>query len=971
MQTFPKKYNIHREYEVYQQRQWHEQEEKVTSDMKYLLTYHPLLWQQYDIYAAIHLYIIDVIYKLYSSVWKKLQRNVSLDLDLFAIKTFILQRIKDWDMHTLQRNTLNVYVQEYIHEQEKKYLHSLSQIGIMPTGMHYCYSEVSMNQVRKVFVKLYEEWMIQEQKNVMPRSMQHQIILSEDELMYVKERQILVYIRYFIDTKKDVLVVPTLHPETIFGDVALAVNPLDKRYKKFVGKYVIIPIINKTIPIVADESIDMTKHTGVYRVTPWHDAFGLEIAKRHGLSIDIHAFDQYGYYTERAGVFVGKKVEQFKENVYQYLDDIANLDSTVEVEETVVYAKKTWERVEHLLMKQWFFDVKRFVARIQSLLSDRKWPIIPQAFEEHVQKILAQNSFWCISRHLPFGSVLPVWYSSEWKICIVDTQQLAQAYTTTKKAKGFEIAYIILQSIYDGRLPVAFSLDELIDALFSPSSDPTYAITLDAYVDLLRSEFPKLLDQSIIKELQTWSSAFHGSAEIAQELVQAVAEVVDEWFWIISTQEKYTIDLSVWWIKDDVPNLVSDSTYDSLFVYVAHVYAALQEDKIDFCSFIEQQKINSRLTKILVFLWSQSSEIKNTTTVYSVWDYVTATQCNMKDPRFQHIDEMIQFYGSDVVRYSILQASHDVSLPLDQHVDIHNQSINKLWNAVRYMTTTHIWEQKKGTFSTKEILKDILKNWDSLQEFDMWILFQLHTVQTYVQEHYATDSLSTIVQKVSKLCFEDFCESYVEISKILPSEYTGKISLYVASEIIKLMYPYMPFVACQLWDHIAVEGVITQGYTIADIHTQSKNYKIHLFMNIVDAYRWLKLQLAIPKHQDVDMYIQATPDFLQFMQQYKSCIEKLIRTSSFSYIRAGVEEPVGYTTTNVIDIILWLKVAKQIDQKVSLGELQKMLAQKKEYMQYLRSLLISHPQLSKQQEMDELKNQIENLEFELSKKKIK
>ncbi|NOZ44848.1 MAG: class I tRNA ligase family protein [bacterium] len=98
--------------------------------------------------------------------------------------------------------------------------------------------------------------------------------------------------RYFIDTKKDSLVVVTHRPDTIFSDVALAVNPLDKRYKKFVGKKVIIPIINKTIPLIADERVDMTRDDGVMRVNPGHDTLSLSIAKDYGLPTNLLAIDQ-------------------------------------------------------------------------------------------------------------------------------------------------------------------------------------------------------------------------------------------------------------------------------------------------------------------------------------------------------------------------------------------------------------------------------------------------------------------------------------------------------------------------------------------------------------------------------------------------------------------------------------------------------------------------------------------------------
>jgi valyl-tRNA synthetase len=154
------------------------------------------------------------------------------------------------------------------------------------------YSERNTNFVRNLFVELVQEGHIYEDCSINHRSIKEQKTLGTDEIQY-KKMQVKQYnIRYFVDTKNISLIVSTIRPETIFADVALAVHPDDKRYKKLVKNKIIIPIINKTIPIITDESVDPMKGTGIMRITPAHDKKSLMIAQKHGLQIDKFAIDK-------------------------------------------------------------------------------------------------------------------------------------------------------------------------------------------------------------------------------------------------------------------------------------------------------------------------------------------------------------------------------------------------------------------------------------------------------------------------------------------------------------------------------------------------------------------------------------------------------------------------------------------------------------------------------------------------------
>ena len=130
-------------------------------------------------------------------------------------------------------------------------------------------------------------------------------VISDIEVEHQEIDEKMYYINYFVSGSDKELLVATTRPETLLGDQAVAVHPKDKRYKKLIGKSVILPIVNKEIPIIADDSIDMEFGTGVVKITPAHDPSDFEMARRHGLRTDYRVIDKAGYMSNEAGVFAG------------------------------------------------------------------------------------------------------------------------------------------------------------------------------------------------------------------------------------------------------------------------------------------------------------------------------------------------------------------------------------------------------------------------------------------------------------------------------------------------------------------------------------------------------------------------------------------------------------------------------------------------------------------------------------------
>lgn len=202
--------------------------------------------------------------------------------------------------------------------------------------------------------------------------------------------------------------VVTTAPETIFGDVALAVHPDNKRYHNLVGQKAIIPIVNRTIPIIADERVDLFANNGIIRITPAHDFFSLQIAKDHKLPVDHFAIDQDGCFTKHAGDFGGKKVDEFMENILQNLDDIDNMVSTEDCTYEVPMCKKTGERLQVMCLVQRFLHVEKAKERLAAAIDDGTIKTYPARYIAPLKEHLGAIDRWCISKNYLFGQGLPI-----------------------------------------------------------------------------------------------------------------------------------------------------------------------------------------------------------------------------------------------------------------------------------------------------------------------------------------------------------------------------------------------------------------------------------------------------------------------------------------------------------------------------------------------------------------------------------
>jgi len=293
-----------------------------------------------------------------------------------------------------------------IHEQWAKL-----GLSVDLTKERFTLDEGLSEAVRYVFVELYNKGLIYQGEKIINWDPVAKTALSNEEVIYKDTKGYFYYLKYFIEGSNEYLRVATTRPETLFGDVAVAVNPSDERYKDLIGKNVILPIIGKSIPIIGDEYADPEFGTGVVKITPAHDPNDFEVGIRHNLD-RIKVLNEDGTMNEFAGCYIGldrfdarkKLIEELKEN-----------DLLIEMEEinhSVGYSERTDAMVEPYLSKQWFVNMERLSKQVLENQKDKnnKVNFVPERFEKIMNNWMSDCHDWCISRQLWWGHQIPAWY---------------------------------------------------------------------------------------------------------------------------------------------------------------------------------------------------------------------------------------------------------------------------------------------------------------------------------------------------------------------------------------------------------------------------------------------------------------------------------------------------------------------------------------------------------------------------------
>ena len=268
--------------------------------------------------------------------------------------------------------------------------------------------------VEKVFIDFYNKGFIYRGEKIINWDPVSQTALSNEEVIYKDIQGAFYHLKYYIEGTEDYLEVATTRPETLFGDTAVAVNPDDERYKHLIGKNVILPVINKKIPIVGDEHADPTFGTGVVKITPAHDPNDYEVGNRHNLP-RVKVMNPDGTMNELTGKYNGMDRFDCRE---QLVDDLTESGILIKIEpviHSVGHSERTGVMVEPYLSKQWFVKMDELANNVleNQKDEDKKVNFYPQRFEKILNHWMEDCHDWCISRQLWWGHRIPAWYKGE------------------------------------------------------------------------------------------------------------------------------------------------------------------------------------------------------------------------------------------------------------------------------------------------------------------------------------------------------------------------------------------------------------------------------------------------------------------------------------------------------------------------------------------------------------------------------
>lgn len=284
--------------------------------------------------------------------------------------------------------------------------------------------EALYETVIDVFIDLYKKGLIYRGVRMVNWDPKALTAVSDEEVIYKEVRSKLYYIRYKVEDEDDWVTIATTRPETILGDTAVCVNPNDTRFKRFLGKKVLVPLIDRSIPIIEDEYVDMEFGTGCLKITPAHDINDYEIGIRHKLpTIDI--FEDNGTLNQKAQIFVGEDRFAARKKIIKELEKEGNLVKIEDYVNKIGFSERTDEAIEPKLSLQWFLKMEKIAKPALDVVLNGAIKFHPAKFVNTYRHWMENVRDWCISRQLWWGQRIPAFYTPGNEVIVSRTKEQA------------------------------------------------------------------------------------------------------------------------------------------------------------------------------------------------------------------------------------------------------------------------------------------------------------------------------------------------------------------------------------------------------------------------------------------------------------------------------------------------------------------------------------------------------------------
>ena len=672
--------------------------------------------------------------------------------------------------------------------------------------------------VRHVFVSLYKKGLIYKGSRIVNWCPHCVTALSDAEVEYQDKPGHLWHLRYpIVGEEGRYVIVATTRPETMLGDTGVAVNPNDERYKDLIGKKCLLPLVNREIPIVADEYVDMEFGTGCVKMTPAHDPNDFEVGLRCNLE-SIRVLDDHGVVNENGGKYQGLERYEARKAIVADLDELGLLEKIEDHQHNVGTCYRCGTDVEPIISAQWFVKMGPLAEEALRVVRDGETKFVPERFTKTYTNWMENVHDWCISRQLWWGHQIPAWTCSE---C--------------------------------GHITVS-------------ETDPT-------------------------------ECEHCHSKHITQE-----EDVLDTWFssalWPFSTlgwPDENSEDFKYFYPTD-----VLVTGYDIIFFWVARMI-------FSGCAHTGKTPFHT------VFIHGLVRDDKGRKMSKSLGNGI--------DPL-----EMAEKYGADALRFNLITGNspgNDMRFYVEKCEAMRNFA-NKIWNASRFvMMNLTITENQLP---------------ETLEPEDKWILCRLGEVIGEVTENMEAYELGVASAKVYDFIWSDYCDWYIELTKarLQGEDEAAKVQaqqvlVYVLTETLKLLHPFMPFITEEIWQALPHQGdfLMLQSWPKADPAWADVKAKesMEAVMDVIRAIRARRSEMNVPPSKKAALTIVTNE--ADIFASGEAHLKRLAWCSSVTVQKEDLTDTAGMVCDITHMAKLYMPLAELVDLAKEKARLEKDLGKKK------------------------------------------
>jgi len=649
------------------------------------------------------------------------------------------------------RQTLYQMIWDFVEKNRTLNQFQMKKLGFSLdwTRYHYSLEPQIVNNVFLTFKKLYDDGLIYRDEKIVNYCTFCGTSFSNLEVVHKSVTSHLWYFKYPVVGEKDrFITVATTRPETMLGDTAVAVNPKDKRYQKLIGRKILLPLVNREIPIIGEETIDIKFGTGAVKVTPSHSPEDYDIAKKHNLEF-IRIFDYDGKSNNNVpGKYRGLFPAQLRQMVIDDLTSAGLMEKIEDYTHEVAHCYRCGRPIEPITAPQWYLKIAPLAKPAIDAAKNGDVKFFPPRFKKTYLDWMANIRDWNISRQIVWGPRIPAWYcldcNPDIKINFLDKDK--------NPITGF---YKDLKSKYSFK-EISAGLQSLIAPV-----NAKYIIDSDSKIEDCRSKIedcPHCHSHSLLQETDTF----------------------DTWFlsgqWPLNTlgfnpkdPSKSSPDFEYFY-----PTSVMDTMWDILFFWVARM-----------------MMFGLYLTKDVPFK-----------TVHLHSRVVDAKGQKMSKSKGNVIDPLVmtEKYGTDALRMSLVYGIAPASdfVVSEDKIRAQRNFVNKIWNASRFVLMIIERFQEKNKNLVISVLPSLSREgtgvgYEGLSPADKNILTNLNKIIASTTADINRYHFGQASENLYQFFWHDFCDVYIENAKDRGEEVVP-ILLTVLINSLKLLHPFIPFV---------------------------------------------------------------------------------------------------------------------------------------------------------------------------------